>query len=135
MKTLKPLILLLTRLGLPLGAATALAILLLEKNPLCLSDLAKKTGYTKSHLSIYLRTLASRKLVEIRRIGRRIYYRASNNALAKLLHEHLESIHSTLEYLKNTVGTSDELNHFTKELDRLIKSLKINKRAEERINI
>lgn len=130
---MKPLVMLLARLGLPLGAATALAILLLEKNPLCLSDLAEKSGYTKSHLSIYLRTLASKKLVEIRRIGHRVYYRASNNALAKLLHEHLEAIHSALEYLRNTRVGGEELNYLMRELDRLIKSLKTNGERVESI--
>ncbi len=121
---MKPLIMLLAKLGLPLGAATALAVLLIEKTPMCLSELSRKTGYAKSHLSIYLRTLASKRLVEINRYGRRIYYRASNNALSRLLKEHFESIYLTLQYIKQSSSMSDELSRLLGDLENILKKLR-----------
>ncbi len=117
MITLKSLILLLTKLGLPVGAATALAVLILEESPLGLNELAEKTGYAKSHLSIYLRTLASKGLVNVKRSGRRIYYYASHSALVKLLKEHFETVHAGLSSLIHSINDNEARQYLMKLLE------------------
>ncbi len=124
---MKLLINLLRILGLPLGAAAALAILIVEGTPLGLSELSQKTGYAKSHLSLYMKTLASRGLVELVRDGRRIYYKASNNALSYLLKEHLSKIKVAIDSTSSIVRDeklSNSLDELAHEIHRLIEKIR-----------
>ncbi len=114
---------LLRTLGLPSGAAAALAVLIIENCPLGLNELSRKTGYAKSHLSLYMKTLASRGLVELIRDGRRLYYRASNNALFSLLREHLNRIKVAIDSTSSIVvdkNLSNNLEKLSYELHRLL---------------
>ncbi len=115
---------LLVTLGLPLGAAMALAVLLSEGVPLGLSELSEKTGYAKSHLSLYLKTLASRGLVRVERRGRRLYYSASINGLVEYVREHLEKISTSLSAASQAVkdiNASRILSELSNELKKAVK--------------
>ncbi len=114
---------LLVTLGLPLGAAMALAVLLAEGGPLGLSELSEKTGYAKSHLSLYLKTLASRGLVRVERRGRRLYYSASINGLVEYIREHLEKISTSLSAASQSVkdiNASRILSELSNELKKTV---------------
>jgi DNA-binding transcriptional regulator GbsR (MarR family) len=102
-------------IGLPRVAAAALAVLLYEDRGLTLTELVHRTGYAKSHLSTYLRTLAANGLVEYVRSGRHIIYRARRNAVVLLLKNYLESLKHRVEY------ASSNLNDY--ELSSLFKKL------------
>ncbi len=120
---MKLLVDLLRTLGLPSGAAAALAVLIVENSPLGLNELSRKTGYAKSHLSLYMKTLASRGLVELIRDGRRLYYKASNNALFNLLREHIDRIKVAIDSTSSIVidkNLSNNLEKLSYELHRLL---------------
>lgn len=123
---MKLLVNLLRILGLPLGAAAALAILIVEGTPLGLGELSRKTGYAKSHLSLYMKTLASRGLVELVRDGRRIYYRASSSALMRLLRDHFAGIKTAIDSTSSIIRDetlSSSLRELARELHRLIEKI------------
>ena len=106
-------------MGLPRVAAMALAILLLEGRELSLSELVRRTGYAKSHLSTYLRTLAANGLVECVYSGRRVLYRVNKRGVVRLLKNHLESLKTRLDMASKTLH-DHELNALLKKLsDRI----------------
>ncbi len=112
----------LTMLGLPMAAAAALAVLLVEGVPLGLSELSRKTGYAKSHLSQYLRTLASHGLVRIERRGKRYYYIASINGLIKYVDRRIEELGDNISAISNylrDVNASQLLRDLSSQLKNL----------------
>ncbi len=119
---------LLRLLGLPLAAATALAVLLLESRPLSLSELSKKTGYAKSHLSNAVRLLEEKLLIERIVLPRKkVLFKAKKEALIKLLRNHLAELRNSLQNVIDNVKAHDILAHevylLEKNLHELIKML------------
>ncbi len=119
---------LLRLLGLPLAAASALTVLLLESRPLSLSELSKKTGYAKSHLSNAIRLLEEKLLIErIVLPKKKVLFKAEKRALIKLLRNHLAELRSSLQNVIDNVKARDILTHevhlLEKSLYELIKML------------
>ncbi len=116
-------------IGLPRVAAVALAILLYEQKGLTLSELVRRTGYAKSHLSTYLKTLAANGLVECIYSGRRVVYRARKQGVIKLLKNHLESLKHRIDYASKTLHDyelSTLLSGLSEKISQIIKDLEEN---------
>jgi len=130
---MKALINILVALGLPIVAATALAVLLVEATPLSLSELSKKTGYAKSHLSPQLRMLAFNGLVEIIRKRRQVLYKARHEAFIDLIHGHLSDLQASLEQVAHRIN-DEAFSHNLKDIASTLKDLIKYKRGENKWN-
>lgn len=119
---MKALVNILVALGLPIVAATALAVLLVETTPLSLSELSKKTGYAKSHLSPHLRMLAFNGLVEIIRRRRQVLYKARPEAFIDLIHSHLSDLQVGLEQIARRIN-DEEFSRHLKDIASNLKDL------------
>ncbi len=106
-------------LGLPRVAAITLAVLLSEHTGLTLSELSQKTGYAKSHLSTYLKTLVANGLVEYMYSGKRILYRAKKQGIIELLKNYLKTLKSMLDIASNTLH-DQELHSYLRRLSNRI---------------
>lgn len=104
---MRSLIELLTFLGLPMVAASALAVLIKESIPLTLNELSEKTGYAKSHLSMHLKHLVFNGLVKIRQVGRKKLYYAEREVLTHLLSRHLNELKIRIEFVVNEANSAD----------------------------
>jgi len=101
---------LLWSVGLTPVAAAALALLLIERRELSLTEIARRIGYAKSHVSAHLKVLAGSGLVECKYAGRKIVYRARESAVADLLRNYFASLKNRLDTA--TTNLSDgELKH------------------------
>lgn len=113
-------------IGLPRVAAIALAVLLQEPEGLTLADLVRRTGYAKSHLSTYLKTLAVNGLVEYMYSGKRIIYRARKKVVIKLLKNHLESLRHRIDFASKTLHDHEltrVLRNLSEKISQIIKEL------------
>lgn len=117
---------LLTMTGLPIAPATILATLITEKRPLDLSELSRLTGYAKSHLSTMIRLLEEKKLVErIQLSGRRVVFKVKKDALASVIHNHLDELRLTLHHASEELGSHVEsIESIEHGLSALLKRLR-----------
>jgi len=121
---MRSIISLLTFLGLPNVAATALAVLLTASKPLTLTELSNRTGYAKSHLSTHLRYLARSGLVEYVRKHGKAFYKARKDALLNLVHKHLKELKHHLDYMNHEIKDAElnsPLDSLLNELSRIIR--------------
>ncbi len=111
--------------GLPLGAASILAILLIESRPMDLNELSRLTGYAKSHLSSMARLLEEKKLIE--RIvvrGRKVVFRARREAIIDTLRHHLSELRSALQNISHELKADmDHISVLERSLSELIARL------------
>ncbi len=106
-----PLVNLLTMLRLPFAAALVLSTLIRKGRPLALSELVEATGYAKSHLSLALRLLEEKYLIErIRVRGRRHLFRARAEGVVALVREHLSEIRAYLRSVADELEDEDVLS-------------------------
>jgi len=111
----------LTLTGLPIAAASILAVLLAESRPMDLNELSHLTGYAKSHLSAMTRLLEERKLIErIRLRGKKVLFRAKKEAIVSILRNHIdelrEALHSASTELEIYMESISQLEHRLSEL-------------------
>jgi DNA-binding transcriptional regulator GbsR (MarR family) len=112
-------------LGLPAAAAAALAVLIVEGVPMGLSEISRRTGYSKGHLSVYLRTLSSRGLVERINVGRRTYYKSSPNTLIRIFEQQLCRLRSSIEAASRSIKDSTysaRLQEISRSLQEIIRN-------------
>jgi len=122
----KALVQLLTYLGMPSVAATALAVLISETTPLSLSELAKKTGYAKSHLSPHLKILAANGLISMVRSKKKIIYTARKESIIMLLRSHLENLKAMVNSVSHTLVDQEIrpiLNRLSNKLEEVLREL------------
>lgn len=98
---MKPLVKLMTLLGLPPVAGIILSVLLTSGTPLDLTELSRKTGYAKSHLSQTLKLLYAREIVDFYVERKKKYFIVNNQGLLKALREHINSLIDSLNQLAN----------------------------------
>ncbi len=100
--------------GLPVAAASILAILLVESRPMDLNELSRLTGYAKSHLCTMARLLEERRLIErIRLRGKRVLFRARKEAIVAILRSHISELRDALR------SASSELDIYRESIVRL----------------
>ncbi len=130
---MRSMIYLLTFLGLPTVAATVLATLLSETRPLSLTELSRKTGYAKSHLSTHLRYLVFNGLVSIVRQGRRTLYYARREVLADILARHLNELRTRIDLVIRELGNNElvkTFNNCSHKLSDIIQNILSGKETE-----
>ncbi|MGB9827149.1 hypothetical protein IMZ38_05115 [Thermosphaera chiliense] len=98
---MKPLVKLMTLLGLPPVAGIILSVLLTSGTPLDLTELSRKTGYAKSHLSQTLKLLYAREIVDFYVERKKKYFIVNNQGLLKALREHINNLIDSLNQLAN----------------------------------
>ncbi|RMG02338.1 MAG: ArsR family transcriptional regulator [Nitrospirae bacterium] len=76
-----------------LGDPTRVKILFaLSQDELCVCDLAKLLGTTKSNISHQLRLLRGQRLVRYRKVGKMVYYRLDDEHIENLFIEGLKHV-------------------------------------------
>lgn len=101
---------LLKLLGLPTSAAVILTVLLLEVKPMSLSELSRKTGYAKGHLSTSLRLLEEKSLIErITTRGRKVLFDVKTGAISRLVREYLNRLYSNLQDTISELSNSNRV--------------------------
>lgn len=100
-------------LGLVRSTALILAVLTFHAMNRYIStkELAGLTGLSKSSLSIRLRELVSKGVVESRRWGKRRLYRLTREGLLKLLRNYIVSVSNRLEALADSLNDATLRNH------------------------
>jgi len=93
--------------GLTPVAAAALALLLIERRELSLTEIARRTGYAKSHVSAHLKVLAGSGLVECKYVGRKLVYRARESAVADLLRNYFASFKNRIDSATTSLGDNE----------------------------
>lgn len=118
---MKPLVKLMTALGFPPVAGVVLAVLIASQTPLNLTELSKKTGYAKSHLSQTLKLLHARRIVDSYVDKKKKYYVINKQGLMKELEEHIEIILESLHHLSSSREGSD----FSDLYEKLARKFKV----------
>lgn len=98
---MKSLAKLMTLLGFPPVAGVVLAVLLTSRTPLSLTELSRKTGYAKSHLSQTLKLLHARDIVDFYVERKKKYFIVNNQGLLKALKDHIHVLIDSLNQLAN----------------------------------
>lgn len=101
--------------GLSRTSSLILAVLINEKNYISLTDLSRKTGYAKSHLSMYLKTLVLLNLVDRKHIGRKILFGINRNGLINYLKNYLINLRELLRFSSKNI-TDNELRSFLEKM-------------------
>lgn len=119
--------------GLPIAAASILAVLLKEKRPMDLNELSSLTGYAKSHLSTMARLLEEKKLIErIRLRGKKVLFRAKKEAVSSILWNHLYELKEALQNASHELGIHVELRCLEHSLSELLKKLEVGSSVTDR---
>ncbi len=117
---MKPLVKLMTLLGLPPIAGIILAVLITSKTPLDLTELSRKTGYAKSHLSQTLKLLHAQEIVDFYVERKRKYFIVNKQGLLKALREHINNLIDSLDQLAS-VSENPEFRNLCNEAFRKVK--------------
>jgi len=80
---------------------------LIERRELSLTEIARRIGYAKSHVSAHLKVLSGSGLVECKYAGRRLVYRARESAVADLLRNYFASFKNRLDIATTNLGDSE----------------------------
>ncbi len=114
---------LLNFLGMPRVAAVALAVLLSESKALSLTELSRKTGYAKSHLSTHLKILAIHGLVVVVRDKKKILYSANRRSVVNMIRNHLDRLRIMIETASKYLGDQEirpKLSRISHELEKIV---------------
>ncbi|MEM2009296.1 MAG: MarR family transcriptional regulator [Thermosphaera sp.] len=111
---------LMTALGFPPVAGVVLAALITSKTPLNLTELSRRTGYAKSHLSQTLKLMHARNVVESYVEKKKKYYVLNMKGLLKELEQHIDNILDSLHHLSNNTNEI-EFAEFYEKLSRKFK--------------